>query len=1187
MEHIGNIEVPVIAPSGTFPIISDFPHEVLRRPQVVVHQFGSGNAKIEQRFWLGNGARRYTVRKAHLNDTARIALLAFWEDHYGPYTSFTYWAPSDDGLTTTEIVARFENEPLSIKHLSDMISSVGITLVEIPNPANAPTYTWTATLTRFPDTDLKAALLAQVQTIVPLIKIQPREPNYPAIYVSDRRCTIDYGGGTTQLYLPRLLEWDGIGQSLDGASDDARFTFGNADRVMRALANQTDLNRAAIEFSLYHVGSGVKLNLWAGEITDFSIDAGPEFQVSATHGIYHLNLAYPCREICRDCWKDFNDSVNCPYGTEGSGGDPVFCDKGYATPAGCQSHGMKLRFGGIIAEVQGIPVKVPGSSGGRTRITATSIVDETIYDKVVPEIYCDSDMPVNALIATGRDESEFFAALGIVGEGPLGAYGSGAKLDDQLHHGPGALGLYENLGPDPAINTQFFGLDASGGYGAKGGDNYAAGTAFVMIRRSDSKGLQLSRPGDHKMQVIVSQGYKGWTWTDSGNHVTFNRSGSMVVLTNPIWIVVNMWLKALGLRNASSSVQCQQFDVKACADSTAVGGHPVGAALICDEVVTKLLPTGSTDTENQFKFRGILAEQKSLCDWIEEILVNCLGYWSVAFGKFRPGIRCNSSVIEAFTVGNIIFNSLQLRPVSPRFNRLDANFADEEFAFAGNLLRVYDIGHAKAIGTPTGPRFLKSTLNLTGAAGKSQVARIISIRLREELGGTVASEWKAARLLTFATTVLALAVEPGMVCSMTAADMPGGTGKFRVTGFRLNKDFSISLQGRSVTDSMYDLASGPKPSDVVASAVPVELGNDVRVPPAPVFGIESYGRDGRVNFGPPGFGSTDNWYTLNAISFFIRHIDEIAGVHTTISEAIDNSTDPVTKIVASTAGIGDHDYPWHGPYDAGHAYVAYDSVSYLGDFYYSILAGSGHLPTDTTYWLPLPRVDVAIDGEALRMIGRSTGASTLTLARAQLGSIIAAHNNGADLYLIYGRLESFGITRRDVLAGSWSKSVLLPSARVTSVQALVMNHFGESPITTNDYLIMNSDPWCDGFRYGIRTGRPSGELVLGPMNGPMQVVNPGFWLNIPFDLSFGRIYAWASAAGAGGSATLNVLHRRSVAGVDTTIQTIALTLAAGQAVSNVVSGASLLPALAGDWIEMDGLTAPSTPPTDVEVVLTP
>ena len=76
--------------------------------------------------------------------------------------------------------------------------------------------------------------------------------------------------------------------------------------------------------------------------------------------------------------------------------------------------------------------------------------------------------------------------------------------------------------------------------------------------------------------------------------------------------------------------------------------------------------------------------------------------------------------------------------------------------------------------------------------------------------------------MSFRTTVLSLAVEPGMVCSMTHADMPSGAGEFRVTGWRLNKDYSIDISGRTTTDDMYDMTVGPKPADVAADPVPVE-----------------------------------------------------------------------------------------------------------------------------------------------------------------------------------------------------------------------------------------------------------------------------------------------------------------------------------------------------------------------------
>ncbi|MEI9974846.1 MAG: hypothetical protein WDO73_24020 [Ignavibacteriota bacterium] len=73
-------------------------------------------------------------------------------------------------------------------------------------------------------------------------------------------------------------------------------------------------------------------------------------------------------------------------------------------------------------------------------------------------------------------------------------------------------------------------------------DNYAAGTAFLVIRRSDTKGLQLTKPGDHAMVAYVQMGMSGWVWTSPGVRV-FGPP-----LVNPVWIVINMLLRARGLR---------------------------------------------------------------------------------------------------------------------------------------------------------------------------------------------------------------------------------------------------------------------------------------------------------------------------------------------------------------------------------------------------------------------------------------------------------------------------------------------------------------------------------------------------------------------------------------------------------------------------------------------------------------
>jgi hypothetical protein len=701
-DTIGNITVPEIVPSGTFPIVPDYPHGRAWRPEVVVHQFGSGNAKIEQRFLLGTGAKRFTVRRAFLRDADRLALRNFFESKYGAYGAFTYNAPNDDGVGTTAYTCRFANEPLGWEMVADHACSVGVTLVEIPT--TSPTYPLNQTVTRFPTEALKTALLSQVQRIIPLIRIVPLQAGYPAIYLSDRRCTIG-----TQLYQARLLEFDGISQGMGNEADEATFTFGNADRIMRDLANDVDLYRAAIEFSLFHVGTGIKLDLWKGEIINWSLDAGPEFRVTAADGLYELNLPYPCRKISRSCWKTFNSQA-CPYSTVGAldlvhfpGADATKCDKGYETANGCLAHGMKRYFGAVLVDPQGVRVK-DNSTGtwgfSRSMLTSVSLVAESIYDQVVPDLHGRRDAG-QLQDRGGSGRGRLLRRLGHRGRRSHrrvhGAAHGGPRWRRQSrkarrpHHRrpgapgfPGDLGLRGFKGEDPPGASDRFSLDESGNtiaskpadrqwrYAFEGAstylDNYAAGTAFVVVRRADAKGLQLSRLGEHQIQAVVQQGMSGWVWTSPGVRV-FGPP-----LTNPVWIVINMLLRARGIRLGANATT-QQLDL---AETFFDAEAAIEAATICNNSVSKLVGSGS---ETQFKFRGVLQEEKPLRDWIQEVLMNCLGHYTFSFGKLKIGVRVNSSVIEPFTEGNVLFRSLQLAPLKPSFNHLTANFADEEFDF--------------------------------------------------------------------------------------------------------------------------------------------------------------------------------------------------------------------------------------------------------------------------------------------------------------------------------------------------------------------------------------------------------------------------------------------------------------------------------------------------------------------------
>jgi len=826
-EYIGSIEIPEVVSAGTFPCVPDYGYGYAQNPSVAIHQFGSANAKIEQRFYQGTGSKRFVVRRSMLTEPERIALRDFWEGLSGSYGTFTYNCPNDNGIGTTAYTVRFANEPLSWEMLADYISSVGVTLIEVP--ATSPTYAVNSTSTRFPSSGLQTALLSQTQEIIPLVKIQPRESGYDAIYLSDRRCTV-----ASQLYQPRLVDFDGISQGIGGESDEANFTFGNADRVMRELANDTDLTRASIEFSLYHVGSGIKVDLWKGEIVSWDLDSGPDFRVRAADGIYELTLPYPCRRISRTCWKKYDDGNGCPYTAQSTGLDTTHfpsvsagsCDKGYDTANGCLGHGMKRYFGGILAKPQSVGIAQAfwraalGVFMGNKGASRSGVAD-SLYESIMAEIYCnnpsyvDTDgttkygMPVPCKMASARDDGDTFQALGVVGEGPL-TFGTGHTLDGMTAATGGERSI---AGNDPAGTSDYFSLDITGDatYGNyrkvyTGGktydDNFAAGTAALVVRRADDKGLQLSTVEGHAMQAMVTYGLRGWVWTAANTR-------TWVTLTNPVWIAINMLLKAKGLRYADATTAEGYFDVTAA----------IAAAAICSTSVTKIIGTGS---ETQFTYQGVIAEEKPLRDWITDVLQNCIGYFTNSFGKLKIGIRSNSSAVEAFTTGNILFRSLQLKPNSPTFNYLTGYFNDQEYKCVQNSVNVIDEPHSELIGGAAAPLLMKAQLSLAGTSTKSQTARIITTRLREELGGINAAQWRDAREIAFRTTVLALNVEPGMVCSLTHDDMPSGSGEFRVLGWKLNKDYSIDIQGKTTVDEMYDLTVGPKPADVVADPVPVE-----------------------------------------------------------------------------------------------------------------------------------------------------------------------------------------------------------------------------------------------------------------------------------------------------------------------------------------------------------------------------
>jgi len=226
--------------------------------------------------------------------------------------------------------------------------------------------------------------------------------------------------------------------------------------------------------------------------------------------------------------------------------------------------------------------------------------------------------------------------------------------------------------------------------------------------------------------------------------------------------------------------------------------------------VPAILGTGN---ETQFQFQGVLSAQKPFRDWLTEVLNCCLGFYTWEFGKLKLGCRVNASVVDTYTTLNILFQSLRLAPIQAAFEHLVLSFADVAYQYQANTAEYCDKSHAAYYGRAGSP--LTTQMHSVGCSTLSQALRIAATRTREEIGGVNPAEWRNARTATWQTTLLGLANEVGQVVSITHPDVPTGTGAFRIQRWSLKKDWSVEIQGQTVTASMYDLDVGPKPIDVV------------------------------------------------------------------------------------------------------------------------------------------------------------------------------------------------------------------------------------------------------------------------------------------------------------------------------------------------------------------------------------
>jgi hypothetical protein len=498
--------------------------------------------------------------------------------------------------------------------------------------------------------------------------------------------------------------------------------------------------------------------------------------------------------------------------------------------------------------------------------------------------------------------------------------------------------------------------------------------------------------------------------------------------TNPFWVAINTYLSAIGLSTAEFDTQEATFDSVAA----------VAAAAIADTSVARIIGTG---TETQFRFKGSIDDRKPTRDWIQAVLNSGCGYFTWSFGRLKVGCRSNASAAAAFTSGNMLFGSLRLNPIAPRFEKLTVSFADQEYQFQGNTIDYTDQDHAARNNRSANP--LAGQFAVSGCSTKSQAGRIAVVRAREELGGTTQAEQDAARVASWKTTILALETEAGMVVSVADDDVPGGSANFRIQRWSLNADWSINIQAQSVVPSMYDVTTGPKPADVAPAPIPIEPPRDSDVPPAPAtFGVEINGLDTQaLEIAGIAFDDVINTHLISVAKFTVWYLDAAKPSYL------------VGSALSSGAG--------------------------------SVTLGS----TPTT----LAAGDYIQIGAEILLCGTPSGAA-VPITRAQLGSPAASAIVGAPVHKLFARVlvPSFAPGVFDGGdSGDWHLVERIPETKVAAVTCVVTNAYGDSA-ATNVCTTGNADL---GLHLTAASGSSAADTVVPVTNanatlsaGP-QIVN--------------------------------------------------------------------------------------------------
>jgi hypothetical protein len=194
----------------------------------------------------------------------------------------------------------------------------------------------------------------------------------------------------------------------------------------------------------------------------------------------------------------------------------------------------------------------------------------------------------------------------------------------------------------------------------------------------------------------------------------------------------------------------------------------------------------------------------------------------------------------------------------------------------------------------------------------------------------------------------------------------------------------------------------------------------------------------------------------------------------------------------ATVNLGRIKFVWQGAYSGATAYVADDVVSYNGSSYICILASTGNLPTNTTYWNLMAQTGTditSIAGLAQGDVLYYNGTSWVRLGAGTSGQFLKT--NGASANPAWATVQAGVLavtsftnsTRTSISATStenfelWSGTVNRTSATSNMVMQFVLSmNTGANGPNIGDFCRLHNTRQRNGVHY---TGTASGYPFLG------------------------------------------------------------------------------------------------------------